>query len=57
MEKISISNDDSLLNYLDGTLEAHESKRIEEQIQQSPNLKRRLEELRAIHIILQNKNA
>jgi hypothetical protein len=56
MEKISISNDDSLLSYLDGTLSTQESKRIEEQIQQSADLKRRLEELRAIHIFLQNKN-
>ncbi len=55
MEKISTSNDDSLLNYLDGTLDASESKRIEEQIQQSADLKRRLEELRAIHVILQRK--
>jgi len=56
MEKISIANDDSLLSYLDGTLEARESKRIEEQIQQSVELKRRLEELRAVHVFLQNKN-
>ena len=55
MEKISTSNDDSLLNYLDGTLDVHETKRIEEQIQQSADLKRRLEELRAIHVILQRK--
>ncbi len=57
MEKISTSNDDSLLNYLDGTLDASESKRIEEQIQQSADLKRRLEELRAIHVILQHQGA
>jgi hypothetical protein len=57
MEKISISNDDSLLSYLDGTLSTQESKRIEEQIQQSAELKRRLEELRSIHVFLQNKNA
>jgi hypothetical protein len=56
MEKISGSNDDSLLSYLDGTLDAHESKRIEEQIQQSPELKLRLEELRVIHVFLRSKN-
>lgn len=57
MEKISTSIDDSLLSYLDGTLDANELKRIELQIQQSVELKGRLEELRAIHTILLQKNA
>jgi len=56
MEKKSTSNDDLLLNYLDGTLDARESKGIEAQIQQSTDLSKRLEELRTLHIFLQNKN-
>lgn len=56
MEKQSSSNDDSLLNYLDGTLDSNELKRVELQIQQSTEMRMRLDELRAIHTILQRKN-
>lgn len=57
MEKISTSHDDLLLSYLDGTLKAEELKKVEEQIEKSDALKGRLDELRTVHLFLQDSNA
>jgi anti-sigma factor RsiW len=48
MEKMT-SRDDQLLNYLDGRLDGPHARKLEEQLQSSPPLRARLEELRVIH--------
>jgi hypothetical protein len=52
MEKITIQQDDRLLDYLDGKLSGAEAAMLKNQLEQSSSLKQRLEELRAVHTLL-----
>jgi len=52
MEKFPASTDDRLLDYLDGTLSSSESERLSAELESTPALKLRLEELRTVHHIL-----
>lgn len=57
MEKPSTLPDDLLLGYLDGTLKVDELKKVEEQIETSEVVKNRLDELRTVHLFLQDNSA
>jgi len=52
MEKITQQQDDRLLDYLDGKLPGAEAAMLKNQLEQSPVLKQRLEELRDVHTLL-----
>lgn len=52
MEKIPQALDDTLLNYLDGSLKPEEKNEIEKLLQQNDALRIRLEELQVIHFTL-----
>ncbi|MEO7989873.1 MAG: hypothetical protein ABI663_10045 [Chryseolinea sp.] len=52
MKKIPQPLDDTLLNYLDGSLKSEEKTEIEKLLQDSDSLRARLEELRVIHFAL-----
>ncbi len=52
MEKITIQQDDRLLDYLDGKLSGAEAAMLKNQLEQSIALKQRLEELRLVHSLL-----
>jgi hypothetical protein len=52
MEKVTQSQDDRLLDYLDGKLSGAEAAMLKNQLEQSAVLKQRLEELRVIHTLL-----
>lgn len=52
MKKIPQPLDDTLLNYLDGSLKSEEKTDIEKLLQESDTLRTRLEELRVVHIAL-----
>lgn len=49
MKKISPSENEKLLNYLDGSLPAHERAQVEEAINRSAELRNRLDELAQVH--------
>ena len=46
MEKLTTAQEDRLLNYLDGTLGPNEVLQLKEELEHSPALHARLEELR-----------
>ena len=52
MKKIPQALDDTLLNYLDGSLKSEEKADIEKLIRESDALRARLDELRIIHLAL-----
>ncbi len=52
MKKIPQTLDDTLLNYLDGSLKSEEKIEIEKMLQQNNMLRERLEELRVVHFAL-----
>jgi hypothetical protein len=52
MKKIPQPLDDTLLNYLDGSLKSEEKAEIEKLIRESDALRARLEELRIVHFAL-----
>jgi hypothetical protein len=54
MEKITVQQDDRLLDYLDGKLTDAEITLLKKQLEQSAILQHRLEELRFVHNILSN---
>jgi len=55
MEKIPTPDDERLLDYLDGVLNEKQSRELEDRIGMSPELKRRLEEFRVLHLSLKGK--
>ncbi|HEY3403414.1 MAG TPA: hypothetical protein VGK59_08515 [Ohtaekwangia sp.] len=56
MEKISPELEEKLLDYLDGSLRGAEKESLEQQFQQNPVLKARLETLRTLHQLLAGNN-
>lgn len=52
MEKFPVPADDRLLDYLDGTLSVDETARLTAELESSPALTQRLEELSIIHHVL-----
>lgn len=52
MEKITIQQDDRLLDYLDGKLSGAEAAMLKNELEKSTVLKERLEELRLVHSLL-----
>lgn len=52
MKKISQSVDDTLLDYLDGNLSTADQNKIEKGLDENPNWRARLEELRLAHAVL-----
>jgi hypothetical protein len=54
MEKITQQQDDRLLDYLDGKLSGAEAAMLKNQLEHSPVLKQRLEELTDVHTLLSN---
>jgi anti-sigma factor RsiW len=52
MEKPSVQHDERLLDYLDGKLSDAAARELKVQLEQSPALATRLEELRAVHGVL-----
>ena len=52
MEKITQILDDTLLNYLDGSILSEEKMRIEKLLQENGLLQARLQELRVVHLTL-----
>jgi len=55
MERINITGDDQLLNYLDGIGTEVERKDLREAINKNPLAQRRLKELESVHFFLQNQ--
>ena len=52
MEKLTTAQEDRLLNYLDGTLGPNEVLQLKKELEHSPALYARLEELRVVHRVL-----
>ena len=52
MKKVSQSDDDMLLDYLDGTLSAVDKEKIVQALAQTPSLRARLEELKVVTTVL-----
>ncbi len=56
MKKIPQPLDDTLLNYLDGSLKLEEKEDLEKSLHESDTLRARFEELRMVHSALSEKN-
>lgn len=52
MDKVSQESDDLLLRYIDGTLSASERKAVDDEIEKSEILRKRLEQLQSTHSML-----
>lgn len=55
MEKITNDQEDSLLDFLDGKLEGTSLQGLKRELESSPALQQRLEELRRVHTFLESK--
>src|ERR1044072_7159912 len=54
MDKVTPESEDLLLRYIDGTLSVSEKRAVENDLEQSEILRKRLEHLRSVHALLRS---